>query len=179
MKELLEVVREYFATSAWGSVIQTAVALAIIARLIRIIFTALPWLQTLLSQAVGVLAEAAVVGARWCRLALRDALTYKHATEPRWVQPVWRGLELFSGAYFALVFYLFFLQFTGFVLYPPAGLALWKRAAAAVAAAVVLVMGKVFTVQARDAWVQLRTMWRGRSTRTLLLPARTGDPVSE
>lgn len=178
MKELLELAREYFATSVWWPVIQMVAALAIIARLIRIIFTSLPWLQTVPGRVANVLGRAVAGGARGCRLALRDALTYKHATEPRWVKPVWRGLELFMGAYFALLFFLFFLQFVGIVLLAPAGFALWKRVAAAAAAVIVLIAGKVFTIQARDAWVQLRAMWRGRRTRTLLLPARTGDSTS-
>lgn len=186
MKELLELAQTYFAASGWWPVIRATAALAIIASLVRVILSAVPWMPALLVRVGSLIGRTVVACAGACRRALRDALTYKHATEPRWVKPLTLMMELVSGAYFALLFFLFSMEFLGVVLYPPPGLAIWKRVAAAGAMLVMAVMMKVFTVQARDAWVQLRDRWRAHRPRgsrrprdargPQLLSSRSGGP---
>jgi hypothetical protein len=173
--ELLKLAAEFFGNSRWWPIIESAAAIAIIAGFIRITVLALPGLPAFVTSVARAAGRIGSRSAAFLHRSLRDALTTKHAQEPRWVKPTWLLLELFFGAYFALLFSLYFVQFVLFAALGQPGAEPWKRFAAGGAALVMLVAGKVFTTQARDAWHQIRQKWNDRRKGgPKLLPARAG-----
>jgi hypothetical protein len=172
--ELLEIARAYFGATPWWPVIKTVGALAIIAALLRFIGDRLPFIPAGLRIAGLWAGKLLVRAARASAGALRRALTPRRAKEPRWVRPLGLWMDLLLGSYFGLLFFLMFVQFSGFVVSADGSAAWWKYLAAAACAAVLLVAAKVYVVQARDAWCELRDRFRGGRPEVRLLPARTG-----
>jgi hypothetical protein len=152
MKELLELAREYFAASTWWPVIRVVAALAIIASLIRIIFTALPGLQSLLGRVAAGLGRGVVAGATASRLALHNALTYKDAPEPRWIKPVIRWYGIVMGSVMAVFLFAYSVLVLIMSMYAPPAFPLWKRLAGLVLALILGLGTRICVVQAREAW---------------------------
>lgn len=178
--ELLEIGKAYFGATPWWPVIKAVGASAIIATLLRIIGDRLPFIPTGLRIAGLFTGRLLVRAARASATRLRSALTYKRATEPRWVKPLGLWMDLLMGSYFGLLFSLMFIQYSGYVIHADGSKAVWQYGVVAAVAFAVLVAAKAYVVQARDAWCELRDTFRGRGgpgagTREIkLLPARTG-----
>jgi uncharacterized membrane protein (DUF2068 family) len=166
IREVSEAGETYFGATSWWPVIRAAVALALVATLLRIMCDRLPFIPAALRIA-GAWVERLLLGAVRASAAwLRDALTYKRATEPRWVKPLGLWMDVLLGSYFGLLFSLMFIQYSGYVIFADGSKATWRYVAVAAVAFVVLVAARVFIVQARDAWCEIRERRK--------LPVRTG-----
>lgn len=156
----------YFGATSWWPLIRAAVALALVATMLRITCDRLPFIPAALRIA-GAWAERLMLGAvRAFAAWLRHALTYERAPEPRWVKPLGLWMDVLVGSYLGLVFSLLFVLYSGYVIFADGSKAAWQYVAVAAVAFVMLVAARIFIVQARDAW------WKLRERRKL--PVRTG-----
>ena len=156
IREFSEIGEVYFGATSWWPMIRAAVALALLATLLRIICDRLPFIPAALRIA-GAWAERLLLGAVRASVAwLRDALTYERAAEPRWVKPFGLWMDVLQGSSFGLLFSLLFIQYSGYVISADGSKAAWRYGVVAAVALVMLVAARVFIVQARDAWCELR-----------------------
>lgn len=146
----------YFGATSWWPLVRAAVALALVATLLRVVCDRLPFIPAALRIA-GAWTERLLLGAVRASVAwLRDALAYKRATEPRWVKPLGLWMDVLLGGYLGLLFSLTFIQYSGYVIFADGSKAAWRYVAVAAVAFVMLVAARIFIVQARDAWCELR-----------------------
>jgi hypothetical protein len=154
IRELSEVGNIYF--GAWWPVLNAVVASTAVAILLRIIGDRLPFIPAALRIA-GAWVESLLLGATRASVAwLRNALAYKRATEPRWVKPLGLWMDLLLGSYFGLLFSLMFIQYSGYIVFADGSKAAWRYVVVAAVAFVTLVAARIFIVQARDAWCEIR-----------------------
>jgi hypothetical protein len=179
LQGLLEIARTYFGATPWWPVMRDVGALAVLAALLRFIGDRLPFIPIALRRAAAWSGTAVVRATRASALWLKNALTYKRAREPRWVKPVGLWMDLLLGSYFGLLFSLMFIQYSGLVIYADGSKPAWKYFVVAALAFVVLIAARIFIVQARDAWCEIRDRVRhgssgGGPREMKLLPSRTG-----
>jgi hypothetical protein len=149
-----------------GPVAEALLVMGLGTRFVRFVFSSFPTLPAFLLSLAGQVGRAMRRGASraaaWAISAIREATTYRHASEPRWVKPLVLGIDVVCGSYFAFTFFVLCLWSLLLVLYADANdLVLWKRIVLASMLPCLMVLMRVYTVQARDAFHQLRTgSWR-------------------
>lgn len=160
IKELIQMLTP-LAETPWETLRGTLLALLFIAWSVRRIIDWFPSLPQYAKRATSWAISSTARAVSWSFDKLRDAMRVKYAKEPKWLKPVGHVVVLVAGGYFAFVASVEALWLFSYALLAEGELiTLPKRSGALVACALVLVMMRILSVNARDAWCQLQLLFR-------------------